>query len=431
MLNINLMFQYRKLGLKPQTTLEKSTLNKSIKRHFKSSNIDNFNSYFTLFSLRNLNNKTFNNKKQILKIFKKKKNITFNGSIYKCLIKSRGKKYNVDIFIKETPVINPILFYINYDINLNTNYNYKNYIINNLLFSQNNSSNIELFVNYILSKLVELNITLHFPYFYGFNIVTMNKFTIENDHSITNYVIDKNIKYKMYKNNNIERYDIPTILIYTEKLCNTLYNYIKYKDIILECEWSSYIFQVISSLSIIQKYFNLYHNDLHISNIMFVYTPNKYIYYSYNNKYYRIPTYNKILKIIDWGRSTYDFNNYKGENNVFSLQGDVFGQYIYKKINNIGKKEIQLNPHFDLAIFAYNIIIEPTFPKKGGLYNLVFSWLNNSKINKNTNMFLIYKHLSTNANNSIPKYQIEKDIFKKFIIKKNKISLKSKIYPLD
>ena len=52
---------YSKLGLKPQNNIETKILNNSVKKNFKISNIGNFNSYLTNFSIR-INNKTFNNK---------------------------------------------------------------------------------------------------------------------------------------------------------------------------------------------------------------------------------------------------------------------------------------------------------------------------------------------------------------------------------
>ena len=427
---------FSKLGLKNQKEKEKQILNKSVKKHFKISNIGNFNTFLPLFSIRNNKNSTFNNHKQILKIIKKKRNIHVNGSLYKCLIKSKGKKYNIDIFIKESPIINPLLFYLKYDKNLLTNYEIQNYIINNELFGISNNANIELFINYLVSKLVELNISPNLCYFYGFNIVTMNKFTIEYQNSNDNldsYLTDD---YKIYNKINksyLERYNIPTILIYNEKLTNDLNNYIQMKKTILEHEWSSYLFQIISTLSIIQKYFNIHHNDLHCSNIMYKYTDVKYIYYFYKNTYYRINTYNKILKIIDWGRATYNFNNYNGKNNIFSSDGDVFGQYIYNKINNSGKKNIDRNPNSDLGILGYNLIIKSNFPQKGKLYKLILSWLDDTNINykKNIDMFTIYKNLAKYTKNSIPKNQIEKSIFKKFIICKDQIPSNSIIYYID
>ena len=100
------------------------------------------------------------------------------------------------------------------------------------------------------------------------------------------------------------------------------------------CKIISYIFQLVFSLSIIQKYFNLNHNDLHPGNILYRKTKIKFFYFYIDNEYYRIPTYNKIIKIIDWDRSTYNFNNYKVNNDIFKKHGEAYGQYIFKCLNN-------------------------------------------------------------------------------------------------
>ena len=421
---------YNKLGLKPHYIKDKEKLNKSVYKYFNISSVHNFNTNLTYFSIHKLNSKTFNNTRQVVKILRKKKHIHINGSLYTCQLKYRNKYYINDVFIKESPIINPLFIQLDYKNISNTDqYSYENYMLNDLIINKNNSSNIELFVNYILSKLVDLDLSVHFSHFYGFNIVTMNKFTshYESHLNLTKY--SKKYNFTIYKNY-IQRTNLPTILIYTEKLNSDLYRYILTKHTILEHEWSCYIFQIISALTIIQKQYNLYHNDLHTSNIMYKNTDQKYIYYKYNNKYYRLHTYGKILKIIDWGRSTYDFNNYKGLNNVFSSDGDVFGQYIYNKINNTGKQPIYPNPNSDLVIFGSNIIVEPTFPKKGALFNLVLGWLHNKPSILYKNLFKIYKFSST-CNSSIPKEQIESNVFYKFLINKKMIPTNSKIYSLD
>ena len=57
--------------------------------------------------------------------------------------------------------------------------------------------------------------------------------------------------------------------------------------------------------------FEFTHNDLHTNNIMFNKTEKKFINYYYNGKYYKVPTYGKIYKIIDYGRSIYKFKGKK------------------------------------------------------------------------------------------------------------------------
>ena len=69
--------------------------------------------------------------------------------------------------------------------------------------------------------------------------------------------------------------------------------------------------------------FNFTHNDLHTNNIMYVETDTILILF-YNNKYYKVPTYGKIFKIIDFGRAIYTYKNELMCSDSFSLtDGDA------------------------------------------------------------------------------------------------------------
>ena len=41
---------------------------------------------------------------------------------------------------------------------------------------------------------------------------------------------------------------------------------------------------------------------------MFTKTDKKYLNYKFDGKHYRVPTYGRIYKIIDFGRAIYNFN---------------------------------------------------------------------------------------------------------------------------
>lgn len=419
---------YKKLGLKPLNKLLKIKLNKSLRKHFKISSIKYYNIIFDLFLFNSIN-KILNNKNQIVKIINKIKYIYNIGGVYKAYIKKSNNYYYKKIFIKECPII-PIINYnfVNIINNETIDYRYK--------YNINSSTNIELMCNYLLSKLVEDNITPHFPIFYGFNIVNMCKFTDKMD----NLDIDNlNDLYGcLYKNKHnelfIQRYDVPCLLIYTEKIDNVLDLYLN-KNIINLKEWNAIIFQLIAGLSVCQNYYNMYHNDLHIGNIMFNKTKVDFLYYKFNNKYFKIPTYNKIFKIIDWGRGVYDFNNYKVYNNVFNTNGEAFGQFIKGKINNTGLLSINFNNSVDLTVIALNLIYEKNFPKNNNIYLYLNNLISNKikkkiKNYKNLESFTNYKIISKYAENSVPLKQINNNIFKKYIINKNKIPKNSKIYIL-
>ena len=75
----------------------------------------------------------------------------------------------------------------------------------------------------------------------------------------------------------------------------------------------SSLLQIIMILITYQKAFSFTHNDLHTNNIMYNTTDKKFLFYCYKKKYYKIPTFGRIFKIIDFGRSIYKY--YRGERN--------------------------------------------------------------------------------------------------------------------
>ena len=87
-------------------------------------------------------------------------------------------------------------------------------------------------------------------------------------------------------------------------------------------------FKDFIALAYLQKYFKL-HNDLHIDNIMYQRTNKTYLYYKFNNIYYKVPTYGYIFKIIDFGRAIFTFKNKLFFSDCFSKYGEADGQYKY------------------------------------------------------------------------------------------------------
>jgi len=426
---------YKNLGLRPVNTNDDYKLDKSIVKFFNIKQIDNFNPYYSIFS-NNIEFKTFNNKFKLLKLIKKIKKIHINGYIYKSLIKKKNKKTFKSIFVKECPYFNILFSDKKLEI-INNSYN--NYYNFKPMFNLNSQANIELFVTYLTSKLTELDICPNFSLFFGFKNVIQKKYTIEIDNIEFEELNNKNSKtktknkFKIYKNNNnnkkyLEKYNIPIILIATEKL-KEFYIYIR-KNVISDNEWKSYIFQVIFSLLILQKIYGLYHNDLHICNLMYKNTNKKFLYYKISNNYFKIPTFNKIIKIIDWGRATCNFQNIQCKNDIFNNDGDAFGQYIYKRINLSGKKSIIPNPSIDLSILGANLISETNFPKNNKLYDFVKSWTKTDigYIEIIDFSFEMYKLISKKCHNAIPNNQIHNSIFDIFKVKFDEIPTNSKIY---
>ena len=440
MTNIYSIFQ-----LKKYDPLYQFKLKKSIHKLYKVNHTHFFNTNLTLFSNIKLEYKTFNNSRQLIKLLKNKKNIDVNGKIITSVIQYKHKQYINDIFLKECFITDMHALLIERNTKENI---FKRYIQEHSIYNRNNMSNIELLLTFLTSKLVEKKLTPHFPFFYGFSQTIFNKHTINITEEYEQDVIDNikkdpfnDIRFKIIKKDNevyLETYNIPILLIATEKLDGDLLNYIhdkedEEKDISNE-EWLSFIFQIIAALTIVQKYFNACHNDLHTSNVMFSYTEQKYIYYEYKKNIYKVPTYGKILKIIDWGRSSYDFNNIKGKNNVYNSDGPTFGQNIYNRINLQNKKPIPYNLSADLSLFISNLIENDTFPKKGALYTYAKSLLKDkhgTSFYHDEFDFNFYMDCSKYSYKGIPNKQIEHTLFKTFKISKKKANKDKKELSID
>ena len=129
-------------------------------------------------------------------------------------------------------------------------------------------------------------------------------------------------------------YNFPVQIICLEKLEDTLDSLLENDKIIDNEEWKSCLLQVIMILITYQKVFNFTHNDLHTNNIMYVKTDKTFINYKFNNIYYKIPTFGKLYKIIDFGRAIYTFKGKTICSDSYHPKGDVATQYNFKPYFN-------------------------------------------------------------------------------------------------
>ena len=213
-------------------------------------------------------------------------------------------------------------------------------------------------------------------------------------------------------------------------LSMTLDNYIdKMDNKISDIEWKSILFQICFGLSVAQKEYNFIHNDLHSSNIMFKNTKIEFLYYKFGEKYFKIPTFNKITKIIDFGRATFNYKNKLFFSDVFKKNGDAEGQYTYPYNNNLKNCKIKPNYSFDLSRLATTIIEH--FEEDTHVYNLLKLWCMDKYGNflmQYEDSFDLYKIIAKNVKSAIPKKQINKIIFKEFIVDKEDIDDGNYIY---
>ena len=242
---------------------------------------------------------------------------------------------------------------------------------------------------------------------------------------------------------NINLFPIQSIIL--ECCEDTLDNYIL-NNKIKDNEWESIILQVLIILSTYQKCFNFTHNDLHTNNIVYINTNKQFLYYKINNTHYKIPTFGKIYKIIDFGRAIYQFNKINFFNDSYSKDGDAYSQYNCEPYYNSEKPRVEPNFSFDLSrlgcsLFDYFINdIDDVFKIKSKIKKLIISWVydDNDKniLYKNDGSerypdFKLYKMIARTVHKHIPNNVLKNEIFEKYIIPKKKINKSAYIFNID
>ena len=250
--------------------------------------------------------------------------------------------------------------------------------------------------------------------------ISINESLSDNLEELDDY---KNLYYSQLKN-------YPVQMNIMELCDNTLDELIERDDYeITSDEWKSILFQVCFGMAVAQKQYNFVHNDLHSSNIMFSNTEKEYLYIRYKNYYYKIPTFGKITKIIDFGRATFKINDKLFFSDVFKKYGDAEGQYCYPYNNSLKKCKILPNKSFDLARLATTIF--EYFEEDQELYDLMKSWATDKYGNcliYCEDDFDLYRNIAKNVFNSIPKDQLNKKIFRCFRVLREDIPENEYIY---
>lgn len=220
----------------------------------------------------------------------------------------------------------------------------------------------------------------------------------------------------------------PVNIICLEKMENTLDHYMT-NNKISDKEWISIMMQIVMILITYQKAFQFTHNDLHTNNVMYNTTTELYIYYQYKEKIYKVPTYGKIYKLIDFGRATYAFKGNHIMCDAFNLDEDAYGQYNCEPIFNPKKSRMMPNMSFDLtrlatSLFDHFIPDETAIDEYNGVMeDLIKDWTTDDKgkniLYKQNGRerfagFKLYKAIAKYVHKHIPENQLEREIFKQF-----------------
>ncbi len=260
--------------------------------------------------------------------------------------------------------------------------------------------------------------------------------------------------------------NFPVMLLLTEKNENTMDSLLSARDSKIipntpewDEQWSAWIFQVIAACSVMQKFFGMTHNDLHTNNIVWVNTDIEYLYYKrIGGLTYKVPTFGKIFKIIDFGRAIFKINDNLFISDDFRKGNDAEGQYAFPPLVPKPSEVVAPNPSFDLARLAVSLFeaLYPVKPKEkksrkiiseeeglivreteSDLYNILWTWMVDDE-DCNILMepdgserfpdFDLYKHIAAKCHNAKPSDQFDKPAFSRFLAKK--IPATAKVYSL-
>lgn len=241
--------------------------------------------------------------------------------------------------------------------------------------------------------------------------------------------------------------EFPVQLICMEACSDTLDQLIL-DDKMSEKLWLSALMQIIMTLITYQKVFSFTHNDLHTNNVMYVSTKKKFVYYCFKGIHYKVPTYGKIFKIIDFGRAIYKHDGKIMCSDSFSPTGDAATQYNIEPYYNPKKPRLEPNYSFDLCRLACSIFdyLVDDLKEIKDLNNcdkitrIIVEWcIDDNGINvlyKNNGTdrypdFKLYKMISRCVHNHTPQAQLDRDEFKKFEINKSDIPNAEPIMNID
>ena len=224
-------------------------------------------------------------------------------------------------------------------------------------------------------------------------------------------------------------HDFPIQMIFLEKCDGTLDSLLE-EESLKDHEIISALMQIIFTLIIYQNAFQFTHNDLHTNNIVYVSTKHKHIVYKYKSKTYRVPTYGKVYKIIDFGRSIYKYENQIICSDSFAPGGDAHGQYNSEPYFDDRKRRLEPNLSFDLCRLGcsiYDFVVDNDCDHLVNTQSIVKEWCtddfeNNILYKKNGDErypnFKLYKMISRTVHKHTPHNQLNNPIFSSFLCEK-------------
>jgi hypothetical protein len=251
--------------------------------------------------------------------------------------------------------------------------------------------------------------------------------------------------------------EFPTMLMFLEANTNTMDSLldehspdmdVKIGTPEWEAHWSAWLFQVIAALCQIQSLWAMTHNDLHSNNILWTPTDKEFLYYkTKDGRTWRVPTYGKVFRIIDFGRAIYTHNDVLCISDDYWPENEAGSQYNFGPLYNPKEPRAYPNPSFDLCRLSVSIMESlfmetPPADKEGGeilsseedmvqhetvspLFNILWQWLIDDDgrnvlwepdQSERYPGFDLYRVIAQKVKNAVPREQLEKEPFIGFVL---------------
>jgi hypothetical protein len=250
--------------------------------------------------------------------------------------------------------------------------------------------------------------------------------------------------------------DFPTMLMFLETNTDTMDSLLKDGNPEMDAEigtqswedrWTAWLFQVIASLCQIQSLWGMTHNDLHSNNILWIKTDAEFLFYKTNDgRKWKVPTYGKLFRIIDFGRAIFTHNGTLCVSDDYLPENEAGTQYNFGPFYNPKEPRVYPNPSFDLCRLSVSIIEalfleNPPADKEDGviissedgrvqretvseLFNVLWSWLiddDGRNVLWDTDQserypgFDLYCVIAQKVKGAVPREQLEKPLFTRFV----------------
>jgi len=180
---------------------------------------------------------------------------------------------------------------------------------------------------------------------------------------------------------------------------------------------------------------------------MFVHTERPNLYYKFDNRHYKVPTYGRIFKIIDFGRAIYRFRGNIICSNSFAPTGDAGGQYNCEPFFQENKPRLEPNYSFDLSRLGtsmYDYFVEDCGKEDEeewwSVIKLILSWCKDDKgrnvLYKSNGEerypnFKLYKMITRTVHNHKPTTVLSDKLWNKYIVSRKTINKAQRIMNID